>query len=438
MVEPTPDFRCRQPKAAETADCQMRASSSDCLRSVKIHCWFGFIRLPLGGLMSSNDARRPMKGLALVLALLIAVSTSAWGQGERRIALVVGNAAYTSAGALANPVNDANDIAAALKGLGFEVFSGTDLDKRSFDMKLREFSRALPKSDVALFFYAGHGLQVSGRNFLVPVDAQLQGERDLDFEGVSLDFVLKQMELERDGKTSIVLLDACRDNPLARNLARTMGTRSAAVGQGLAQVQAGVGTFVAYSTQPGNVALDGQGRNSPFTAALTKALSQPERTLTSIMIDVRKDVLASTKGRQVPWDHSALTGEFYFKLASASGAMRQGTPSAPGTSEERLRQLEEEIKKRADPQQTAKVVELAQSRERLKRLDEENRRDQKRISDIMMARARNPGAQNDPFEIGNIQMEIGKRSGEMRKLRERVAELEAELGLAQPKPTAKQ
>lgn len=386
--------------------------------------------------MPCIQSRWPASGVARVLALLgiVALSSTAWAQGERRIALVVGNAAYTSANALANPVNDASDIASALKGLGFDVISGTDLDKRSFDTKLREFSRALPKSDVALFFYAGHGLQVSGRNFLVPVDAQLQGERDLDFEGVSLDFVLKQMELERDGKTSIVLLDACRDNPLARNLARTMGTRSAAVGQGLAQVQAGVGTFVAYSTQPGNVALDGQGRNSPFTAALTKALSQPERTLTSIMIDVRKDVLASTNGRQVPWDHSALTGEFYFKLASATGAMKQGTPSTPGTSEDRLRQLEEELKKRSDPQQTAKVVELAQSRERLKRLEEENRRDQKRISDIMMARSRNPGGNSDPFEIGNIQMEIGKRSAEMRKLRERIITLEVELGLAEQNP----
>lgn len=352
-------------------------------------------------------------------------------QSERRVALVVGNAAYASAGALANPVNDAGDMTGILRGLGFEVIAGTDLDKRSFDGKLREFARALPKADVALLFYAGHGLQVAGRNFLVPVDALLQTERDLDFEGVSLDFVLKQMELDRDGRTSIVLLDACRDNPLARNLARTMGTRSASVGQGLAQVQAGVGTFVAYSTQPGNVALDGQGRNSPFTAALTKALANPERTLTSIMIDVRKDVLSATNGRQVPWDHSALTGEFYFKLASATGALKQATPSSPDTSEQRLRQLEEEVRKKSDPQQTAKVVELAQSRERLKRLEDENRRDQKRISDLMISRSRNQGANNnDPFEIGNIQMEIGKRVSEMKKLRERITVLEAELGIA--------
>ena len=145
----------------------------------------------------------------------------------------------------------------------------------------------------------------------------------------ALDFVLKQMELEREGKTNIVLLDACRDNPLARNLARTMGTRSASVGQGLAQVRTGVGTFIAYSTQPGNVALDGQGRNSPFTSALTKAVQEPGRTITTVMIDVRKDVLAATGGRQVPWDHSALTGDFYFHRAGAAGAMKKASDVAP-------------------------------------------------------------------------------------------------------------
>ena len=152
---------------------------------------------------------------------------------------------------------------------------------------MRDFARALEKADVAVFFYAGHGLQAAGRNYLVPVDASLQVERDLDFEAVSVDFVLKQMELEREGKTNVVFLDACRDNPLARNLARSMGTRSAAIGQGLAQVQTGVGTFIAYSTQPGNVALDGQGRNSPFTAALAKGVRAPQLALRLVLLQRR-------------------------------------------------------------------------------------------------------------------------------------------------------
>src|SRR4029078_7976748 len=173
----------------------------------------------------------------------------------------------------------------------------------------------LENADVAIFFYAGHGLQVAGRNYLIPVDAKLQNERDLDFDAVNLDFILKQMELGRADKTNIVFLEDCRDNPFSGNLARLMGRRSASMRKGIHQAEAGVGTFIAYSTHPGNVAVDGAGRNSPFTAALTKGVGVPDPNLTSVMIDVRKEVLAATAGKQVPWDHSALTGDFYFQLA---------------------------------------------------------------------------------------------------------------------------
>ena len=286
--------------------------------------------------------------LAPVVAYLLLVLPAA---AEKRVALVVGNSAYVHANPLPNPVNDAGDMAKALTEVGFEVILGLDLAKPAFDAKVRDFARALEKADVAVFFYAGHGLQASGRNYLVPVDASLQVERDLDFEAVSVDFVLKQMEIDREGKTNVVFLDACRDNPLARNLARSMGTRSAAIGQGLAQVQTGVGTFIAYSTQPGNVALDGQGRNSPFTSALTKNLKEPGRNLTSVMIDVRKDVLAATGGKQVPWDHSALTGEFYFQLASAPGTLpRPDADSAPEAAARAGGGAEEEVRPAADRQ----------------------------------------------------------------------------------------
>ena len=268
--------------------------------------------------------------IAAFAAALVLVQPAA---AQKRVALIVGNSAYTHAGALANPANDAADMAAALKEVGIEVILGLDLDKRAFDMKVRDFARALTAADTGIFFYAGHGLQVAGRNYLVPVDAQLQNERDLDFEAVALDFVLKQMELERETKTNIVFLDACRDNPLGRNLARNMGTRSASVGRGLAQVQTGVGTFIAYSTQPGNVALDGSGRNSPFTAALAKGVKAPGRNLTAVMIDVRKEVLSVTNGKQVPWDHSALTGDFYFHLASAPGSLPKTGACAAGGGE---------------------------------------------------------------------------------------------------------
>ena len=378
---------------------------------------------------------RPHRLLAPIVAYLLLVLPAA---AEKRVALVVGNSGYVHANALPNPVNDAGDMAKALAEVGFEVILGLDLSKSGFDGKVRDFARALEKADVALLFYAGHGLQVSGKNYLVPVDAKLQVERDLDFEAISLDFVLKQMELDRDDKTNIVFLDACRDNPLARNLARSMGTRSGTIAQGLAQVQAGVGTFIAYSTQPGNVALDGEGRNSPFTAALVKDLRLPDRNLNAVMIEVRKDVTAATGGKQVPWDLSALTGDFYFQLAAAPGTLPR--PDADAV-QRRLRELEEELKKKSDPQQTVNVVALAQAREHLRQSEEANRQDQKRIFDIQYNSGRNPkpgGGGETAMEIGSIQMQMVRRGLEMKTLRAEIVRLEAALGLSGQPVTAPQ
>jgi uncharacterized caspase-like protein len=371
------------------------------------------------------------------LCLAAAFALTEPAAAQKRVALIVGNAAYANAAALANPANDASDMASAMRGLGIDVILGLDLDKRGFDAKVRDFSRALAAgADTGIFFYAGHGLQVAGRNYLVPVDVQLANERDLDFEAVSLDFVMRQMELEREGKTNIVFLDACRDNPLARNLARTMGTRSASIGRGLAQVQTGVGTFIAYSTQPGNVALDGTGRNSPFTAALAKGVKLPGRNLTALMIDVRREVLAATGGKQVPWDHSALTGDFYFHLASAPSLLPKVAPAPPDAEsdalKERLRLLEEELKRKSDPQQTAKLVELAQLKERVRQIEDANRADQQRIFDTFRkfpagdAQTRNTVNR----EVGAIQLQIARRGQEMRSLRAEIAKLEEALGLA--------
>lgn len=367
-----------------------------------------------------------------ILALL-AVALPFWLPGaafaaEKRVALVIGNSTYANATPLPNPVNDAGAIAKALTAAGFEVILGLDLDKPGFDGKVRDFASALDGADVALFFYAGHGLQVAGRNYLVPVDAKLQKERDLDFEGLSVDFILKQMELERENKTNIVILDACRDNPLARNLARSMGTRSASIGKGLAQVETGVGTFIAYSTQPGNVALDGTGANSPFTAALVKGVQAQGRNLTAVMVDVRKDVLAATQGKQVPWDHSSLTGDFYFHLAAAPGAIPGGGAVAtPPDVQERLRQLEEELRKKSDPQQTAKVVELAQLREQVRSAVDANKQDQQSIFDLQMEHGRS-GASTS-MDVGKIQLRMVRRNQQVAKARDRIKVLELELGL---------
>ncbi len=369
-----------------------------------------------------------MPRLRLLLAILLAhILVALPAAAEKRVALVIGNSAYVNSTPLANPANDAAEMAKVLTEAGFEVFAGLDLDKRAFDGKIRDFARALGNADVALFYYAGHALQVGGRNYLVPIDASMKGERDLDFEAVGVDFVLRQMEIERENKTNLVFLDACRDNPLARNLARSMGTRSASVGQGLAQVQTGVGTFISYSTQPGNVALDGAGSNSPFTAALVKGIKVSGRNLTSVMIDVRKDVLSATGGKQVPWDHSSLTGDFFFHLAAAPGGLAK--PNIPSESElqQRMRLLEEELKRKSDPEHTGKVVELAQAKERLRQLIESNRDDQQRIFDVQRD-SRKSGS--DSFqEIGRIQVRMVRRGQEQAKLRTRIAELENDLGL---------
>src|SRR5262249_6485460 len=162
---------------------------------------------------------------------------------------------------------DAMDMAAVLKRWGFQVIDGYDLDKAAFERKLRDFSVALRAAEAGLFFYAGHGLQVAGQNYLVPVDDKAEAADALVWEVVRLDLAKRTRGLPTS--TNIIFLDACRNNPLARNLARAMGTRSAAgIGRGLAAVESGIGTLISFSTQPGNVALDGKGRNSPFAGAL--------------------------------------------------------------------------------------------------------------------------------------------------------------------------
>ena len=153
---------------------------------------------------------------------------------EKRVALVIGNGAYVNAPTLANPKNDAEDMAAALKGVGFTVILGIDLDKRAMDRKILEFAGALSGAAVGVFHYSGHGLQVAGVNYLMPVDAVLESAAALDFEAVRLDLI--QRTMEREAKTDILFLDACRNNPLARNLARALGTRSADIGRGLASI----------------------------------------------------------------------------------------------------------------------------------------------------------------------------------------------------------
>jgi uncharacterized caspase-like protein len=195
-------------------------------------------------------------------------------------------------------------MAAALRRLGFEVVEGKNLDRHGMDDAIRAFGRKLDRADLALFFYAGHGLQVAGRNYLVPTDAKLERAGDLNFDAIDVSFVLTQMEAEK--RVNLVFLDACRDNPLALSLSRSLGSRSVSVGQGLASVHSALGTMIAYATEPDNVALDGEGRNSPFTGALLKHIGDRGVDIGTVMRRVRAEVVAATRERQVPWDHSSL------------------------------------------------------------------------------------------------------------------------------------
>ena len=352
---------------------------------------------------------------------------------DKRVALVIGNASYQTAGALANPSNDATDVAVELTSLGFEVILGVDLDKRGFDARIREFARQLEGADTGLLFYAGHGLQVAGQNYLLPTDAKLDRERDLDFESVRLDFILKQMEIDREGKTNLVILDACRDNPFSRNLARSMGTRSASVGRGLAQVQTGVGTFIVYSTQPGNVALDGTGRNSPFTSALVKRIKEPGQNLTTVMINVRKDVLDATAGRQVPWDHSALTAEFFFSLASAPQTLQKPSLGPDVTSDavkERLRKLEDELKQKSEAANIATSAVLAQLKQRHRQLEDETKRDRDRLFQIQRDQSRENNQDRRlalTQELFSIQRQMSRRGQDQRELAEQIERVQQEV-----------
>jgi uncharacterized caspase-like protein len=262
----------------------------------------------------------------LALLVLAAGSVTIAFASENRVALVIGNSAYQHATVLDNPKNDAADIAAAAEKLGFKVIKGIDLDKSRMDRTIRQFAESLRGANIGMFFYAGHGLQVSGRNYLVPVDAELKTTEALDFETVGLDVV--QRVMEASSETNILFLDACRNNPLSRNLARAMGTRSTAIGQGLTAQEAGAGTLISFSTQPGNVALDGTGsRNSPYAAALVKHIATQGKDLPAVLVQVRRDVMATTGKRQIPWEHSALTAEVV--LATQTSALTSADTAPP-------------------------------------------------------------------------------------------------------------
>jgi hypothetical protein len=229
---------------------------------------------------------------------------------ERRVALVIGNAAYRHGGALANPRNDAADTAAALKRAGFETIVGLDLDRAGMEDAVIRFSRAARESDVALFYYAGHAMQHSGINYLMPVDARLQDEADLR-RIIRVDQIVA--DLQQAKNLRILILDACRDNPLAEEFKRSVGsTRAAPVQNGLAKIDSPRGMIIAYATQAGRTADDGRGRNSPFTTAFLKHIEAPDE-IGMVFRRIASDVYKTTSQAQLPELSLSLIGEFYLR-----------------------------------------------------------------------------------------------------------------------------
>lgn len=222
----------------------------------------------------------------------------------KRVALVVGNANY-KVRPLKNPRNDADDVSIALKASGFQVIDLRDASLQQMRNGVRQFGDRLINNDVGLVYYSGHGVEVKGRNYFIPVNADIMREDEIADQGLDVSLILEKMNTAGKG-VNILIVDACRDDPFGRSF------RSSS--RGLAQMDAPRGTIIAYATSPGKVASDGDGRNSPYTKNLVKAMQQPNKPIEQVFKEVRRAVQEETKNQQTPWENTSLSGDFYFKV----------------------------------------------------------------------------------------------------------------------------
>ena len=265
-----------------------------------------------------------MRYLTLLLSLICMALTVSSAQADRRVAFVVGNGAYKNVAPLPNPSIDAKAMASALRNVGFEVVEGTNLTRDKMTERLLDFGKKAQGADVAVFFYAGHGIAISGTNYLLPIDADIKSEMDVKL-GAAINIDLTLDQTMGDAKVKLVFLDACRDNPFAAKIKSNSATRSVNVQTGLAEMKSGEGTLIAFATGPGQTALDGtEGGNSPFTRALLANLTQPGLEIQQAMTKVRAQVNEETNKGQLPWGHTNLIGAVYLNGAPA--------PAAPGTA----------------------------------------------------------------------------------------------------------
>jgi uncharacterized caspase-like protein len=266
----------------------------------------------------------------VLFALLAAAFLPAAAHAERRVALVIGNSAYANAPTLRNPRNDAGDVADTLKKLGFEVEFGLDLDQQNFAKAIDGFARSLDGADVGLFFYAGHGLQMNDKNYLVSTNARLNSEFLLSSETIELDAIVRLMDSK--ATVNLVFLDACRNNPLAENLRANLAAtkRSASLGRGLARIEpTGHDTLIAFAAAPGQEAADGRDRNSPFTASLLKRMPQPDLEVSVMLKEVAADVRRETRNSQRPQQLSDMSKTFYFAKTEPKSVVAAVPPPPP-------------------------------------------------------------------------------------------------------------
>jgi len=255
-----------------------------------------------GGIMSRH---RILWVIFLLVSTIFLFPNLSLSAQERRLALLIGNSNYAHGGSLDNPVNDVRAIKKALEALGFTVLKYEDCTQKTMKRAMDKFGGKLKGKHVGLFFYAGHGVQVKGHNYLIPTDAKLDNENDAEYDCVKAGRILAKMETAGT-RTNIVILDACRDNPFERSWRR--GTE----GTGLAFMNAPSGSLIAYSTAPGKTALDGRGKNSPYTSALLKHIDSPNITVLQMFQRVRSTVMDGSEYKQTPWESTSLRGDFYF------------------------------------------------------------------------------------------------------------------------------
>src|SRR6202171_4705625 len=273
-----------------------------------------------------------MRLLFRSLSVISILASSNVAKADRRVAFVVGNGAYKNAQPLPNPPIDAKAMASVLRNVGFEVVEGTNLTRDKMTERLLEFGKKAQGADLALFFYAGHGIAINGTNYLLPVDADIKSEMDVKLgSAINIDLTLDQTM--SDAKVKLVFLDACRDNPFAAKIKSNATTRSVTVQSGLAEMQSGEGTLIAFATGPGQTALDGQeGTNSPFTRALIAHVTQPGVEIQQAMTEVRAQVNEETNKGQLPWSNTNLAGSVYLNPVAPPTPGAAPAASAPAVA----------------------------------------------------------------------------------------------------------